>query len=81
MMTEREKADLARAEQNAYSACRERDAAVLTFSSQLADSLRSQLADVDEAVAGETFATVLEEVAVTRLREIRRVLRAAGIEV
>ena len=72
---------LERAEMNLDAAIRERDRAVLTFSSQLADQLRAQLADVDEAVAGERFETVLEEVAVTRLREIKRLLADAGIEV
>lgn len=60
---------------------RERDCVADSVRSQVAGAVLPYLADVPDAVAGERFATVEEEVLMTRLRQVRAALRAAGVAV
>lgn len=71
-----------RVEQNYHELRREVEYAEITFAAKLADALRAQLCDVEDAAdPDEKYATVLEEILSYRLREIRRVLLAAGVDV
>ncbi len=74
-------AEYRRMEQNLHSANQERDLAVLTFQSKLASGMRHLFADLGDAFPGEKFANVEEEVLMTRLRQTRAALRAAGVNV
>ena len=73
-MTADERADLA-----IHQAQQEAKAAVDTFKAKLGCELRAQLADVPESLEGWTFATLEEEVFMTRLFSIAQIIRSNQI--